>query len=168
MHCTNCGSALPEGAAFCPGCETRAGTAGPTAMMPARKLDGYSILGLAGGGLALLFVLALDGGGGGSNAANSATSPAAYYSAERIRECQRVITLARQSGLVMTRPTERRIEVDEAVWNSLVADSKRALLQAVFCVAFRGQPDTLDNVVVDGYYSGKRLAVASDTGVNFE
>jgi hypothetical protein len=39
---------------------------------------------------------------------------------------------------------------------------------AVLCSAYPGGAATLDYAVVYGYRSGKRLAMAGSTGVNFE
>lgn len=82
--------------------------------------------------------------------------------------CDHLIDQARKAGLVKRRPSPNRIDVEDALWAQFPAGSKRGLALAVLCSAYPGGAATLDYAVVYGYRSGKRLAMAGSTGVNFE
>lgn len=172
MHCTKCGARVPEEAAFCPGCGAAVSSELRPTNDPEREtadwMQGRSIGCLGVAGIIIVAALVLSALPDGSNSEQAASSAPAGYTPERIAECQRVIALGEKAGLVRARPQERRIEVDERLWAAVDAGTKRGLMMAVFCAAFRGRPETLDNAVAYGYHSGKRLAMASELGVSFE
>jgi hypothetical protein len=84
------------------------------------------------------------------------------------KPCNDLIDQATKKGLVRERPAPNRIDVEDRLWSEFPADSKRGLAMAVRCSAANGTPGQLDYGVVYGYRSGKRLAMATSVGVNFE
>jgi hypothetical protein len=85
------------------------------------------------------------------------------------KPCDDLLDQAERSGLIRERPSTERINVEDRMWHSFPASSKKGLMLALRCSKLRGQPgqDT-DYVVAYGYRSGKRLAMATGVGVNFE
>ncbi len=65
-----------------------------------------------------------------------------------------------------------RIEIDDRLWDEMMADAKRGLATTFACVAFDGkrpeEMETMDFAVVYGSRSGRRLAMAGSVGVNLE
>lgn len=84
------------------------------------------------------------------------------------KPCNDLIEQAQREGLVRERPAPNRINVDDRRWADFPASSKRGLAMAVRCSAYGGAPAELDYGVVYGYRSGKRLAMATSVGVDFE
>lgn len=84
------------------------------------------------------------------------------------KPCDDLIEQAAKEGLVRERPSAERINVEDRLWEEFPAGSKRGLAMAVRCSATRGAPQQLDYGVVYGYRSGKRLAMATSVGVEFE
>jgi hypothetical protein len=89
--------------------------------------------------------------------------------------CRRIIDEATKMGVVRDKPSPNRINVEDARWAMLPADDKRSLLAAVGCAAFKLRQADWENVsnadgytVAYGYRSGKRVAMATATGYNFE
>lgn len=87
-------------------------------------------------------------------------------------KCEQVIDGAVRSGLVRTRPSAVRIDVEDAIWASAPAREKRVLMEVLACSAFDGialsSIPAGDNVVAYGTRSGKRVAMATSAGVRFE
>lgn len=100
------------------------------------------------------------------------TSPPApattQYSADRIAECEKLISQAEKAGMIRARSDFNRIDVEDRLWRTLPAESKRGLLLAVGCVAYRHPFKITEYSVAYGYRSGRRLAMATSVGVKFE
>lgn len=101
---------------------------------------------------------------------SSYTPPAEPAISDADREkCREAIGLAERRGLIMSRPQGDRLDVDERVWAELPAESKRLLMQAVACDVWgHAMPPNLESVAVYGYRSGKRLALLTAVGLDFE
>jgi hypothetical protein len=84
------------------------------------------------------------------------------------KACDDLIDQGEKAGLIKERPSAERINVEDRLWAQFPASSKRGLAMAVRCSAKSGAPGELDYGVVYGYRSGKRLAMATSVGVNFE
>jgi hypothetical protein len=84
------------------------------------------------------------------------------------KPCDDLIASATAARLVKERPTAERVNVEDSLWAAFPASSKRGLALALRCSAHGGSPGELDYGVVYGYRSGKRLAMATSVGVNFE
>lgn len=85
--------------------------------------------------------------------------------------CNKLLDQAEKARLIRHRPDTNRIDVDERLWTEMPASSKRGIMLALRCSVLGGQPDTepLGNYAVAyGYRSGKRLAMATSVGVEFE
>jgi hypothetical protein len=103
----------------------------------------------------------------------SASVPAAKPLDDKtIALCRRIIDTAKREGIVRDNPAPNRVNVEDLTWAMMPADDKRALLGAVGCLAFgKRQNDwgTLSEYTVAyGHRSGKRLAMASSDGYEFE
>ena len=102
---------------------------------------------------------------------NQPSSPPATEEVSTITDpklCDDLIAEAQREGLVKERPAPNRINVEDRLWADFPAGSKRGLALAVRNSASRGAPGEFDHGVVYGYRSGKRLAMATSVGVNFE
>lgn len=95
-------------------------------------------------------------------------TPAAALSSDEIRRCNDLVRQAEKAGLIRNRPTSDRIDVEDALWRSLPADSKRGIMLGLACAHYGRPLNGLDYVVAYGYRSGKRVAMASSVGVDFE
>lgn len=177
MHCAKCGVAIPEGAAFCPGCGTPQDLAPPLSSNPqivnAPPVD-RKPLGCLGVGAIVVFVLIIMASIGNRSTGNSSStalpieSKAATRGDAQLKECARLIKVGQASGVILGRPDGRRIDVDEMMWTALSADAKRGMLAALRCDAYQGQAGALDEAVAYGYHSGKRLAMITSVGVTFD
>lgn len=85
--------------------------------------------------------------------------------------CAQAIGQATKGGVVRQRPAPNRVNVEDAVWQLMAADDKRALLSLVACDAFGKREADLgvsEYVVAYGYRSGKRLAMLTEYGIDYE
>jgi hypothetical protein len=92
----------------------------------------------------------------------------AVVARQPVEDCEKLISQAQSAGLVVERPSAERINVEDRLWADFPASSKKGLAMAVRCVATNGAPGDLDYGVVYGYRSGRRLAMATSVGVEFE
>ena len=84
-------------------------------------------------------------------------------------QCRQFLAQAADAGMVASRPTPTRLNVNEAQWAIADAETKRVLLQAVACDVWgRHLPTALDHVVAYGQHSGQRLAMLTEVGIRFE
>lgn len=90
------------------------------------------------------------------------------YSQERVADCGKIISQGKKAGLIRSQPDSNRINVDDRLWADFPADAKRGILLSLGCSAFGRPMQSSDYVVAYGYRSGKRLAMATSVGVNFE
>lgn len=97
-----------------------------------------------------------------------ATAPPPAYSAAQVLECQRVLDLAKESRVIRAEPSADRIDVDEVKWAAIAAETKRGILLGLACVNYGRPMQNVEGVVAYGYRSGRRLATATQVGVNFE
>jgi hypothetical protein len=135
------------------------------AMAEARQREA-NIIGTATKALPIVLILAFVW-----FCSNQPTSPSAMEQAATVTDpkpCNDLIEQAQREGLIKERPSPERINVDDRLWAEFPAGSKRGLALAVRCSATRGAPRQLDYGVVYGYRSGKRLAMATSVGVEFE
>jgi hypothetical protein len=95
--------------------------------------------------------------------------------AKTIQGCETALKTGERSGLIRKRPKATRLDVEDVAWRLSSADDKRALLALLSCSAFGLRADDLSKdlgsdqfVVVYGYRSGRRLAMLTGYGANFE
>jgi hypothetical protein len=113
----------------------------------------------------------------------TSTPPEAIAQADRpllpettVATCRKTIDAATSAGLIKSQPSPERINVEDRLWAALPVDERRALLGFVGCTAFKrriehwAEPDDILSgfVVAYGHRSGKRLAMASANGYDFE
>lgn len=106
-------------------------------------------------------------------ASKNANQPAAAAApANNPANCQKVIDGAQETGLVKEKPSLNRLNVDDLMWAALPAGEKTALAEMLFCTTYDGksfaQGAAMDYVVIYGYRSGKKLAMLSSVGMDFE
>lgn len=97
--------------------------------------------------------------------------PVSLVDASTRAGCAKAIEDGTKQGIVRKRPSADRVDVEDATWRLMAADDKRALLALVACDAFgkrAGDLDLSEHVVAYGYRSGKRLAIMTSVGVQFE
>lgn len=103
---------------------------------------------------------------------SSPTKPAVeLVDTETRASCAQAIDQATKDGIVRQRPAPNRVNVEDAVWQLMAADDKRALLSLVACDAFgkrEGDLDLSEYVVAYGFRSGKRLAMLTEFGVAYD
>jgi hypothetical protein len=87
-------------------------------------------------------------------------------------KCDQVIDIAVKSGLVISRPSADRLNVNETIWENTLTDEKAVLMQMLICSAYGGrtlaQIEDLDTAVIYGAHSGKRLAMIGTFGIKYE
>jgi predicted RNA-binding Zn-ribbon protein involved in translation (DUF1610 family) len=172
MHCTECGTAVPDGAKFCPGCgaSTVARPHGKRKLTDGELRSGCAALGVIG---FLIFAATQcsDNGPGPSNVQQAALSPAEQKAAsEKGAACEKALSGLEKTGLIKDRPEPNRIDVDEVNWALMPARDKRLVAAGVRCSFLNGrESDAFDDyAVVYGYRTGKRLAMATANGVELE
>jgi hypothetical protein len=95
-------------------------------------------------------------------------STAQPYSEQRIAECERLLKQGEETGLIRARPSTTRIDVEDATWRRLPADSKKGLALGLACSGFGKPLARSEYATVYGYRSGKRLAIVTSIGVVLE
>lgn len=151
--CPRCAEEVQEAASVCKHCGYR--------------LKGR-YAGAAAAGLLLVFAVSFCGSPGSDKAK---TSPAAVpkLAAAQIAECSALLEKGKEAGLIKARPSANRINVEDALWRSMPADSKNGMLAALACDAFNATTlSTEQHVVAYGHRSGRRLAMLTSVGVNHE
>lgn len=115
----------------------------------------------------LLYII----GSGDSATTDADETPVALLDAKTRAECGALIAKAMQSDVITSRPAPHRIEIRDATWALIDADTKRNTMYAVACELYGKKFSDLkfsENVVVYGATSGKRLAQLTSMGVSFE
>lgn len=85
--------------------------------------------------------------------------------------CAQAIDQATKDGIVRQRPAPNRVNVEEAAWQLMPADQKRALLSLVACDAFgkrEADLDAAEYAVAYGFRNGRRLAMLSSADFTFD
>lgn len=161
MNCTQCGAPLERDAKFCGRCGKA--VAGGTAAMDPKKAQGLGCLGVIGA-VALIAIFQNDG-------SPSAESKEVKAAAIDPAPCEKALGGLEQAGLIKDRPDANRVDVEEDLWAVLPAKQKRLAAAAVRCSFLKGdigRTDFNSYAVVYGYRSGKRLAMATGSGVTIE
>lgn len=83
-------------------------------------------------------------------------------------DCERIVAVEQQSGLIKARPSPSRIDVDEARWTRMTDDQRRLVLDTIACVAFDGRSlatlDPAQNVTAHSASTGQLLTRAAGEG----
>lgn len=173
MHCTSCAAAIPDTARFCPACGTENAAlrsnraAAPhvpsvASTNPTAKMGGCSFLLLV---IGVLYVAARLTGGDTPAAPAALTDPKAI--AAKAKACDDGVAALFKAGVAKARPAADRLEVDEIAWGELPAEQKRIFTAGLRCSALGGtdSSDPTEGATVEGYHSGKTLAIATSAGV---
>lgn len=107
---------------------------------------------------------------------NDEAKPAAGASANPTRldasvvvQCEALITQGLQSGIIRSRPKMDRLNMDDQKWAMMPAETKSVLMRAVSCSVYgTNLPPGFESVVAYGHRSGKRLAMLTSAGLNYE
>lgn len=102
----------------------------------------------------------------GCNSQDSNPIPdAPQLSAEAVAECEKFLAANARNGLIRGRPSAAQIEVDERIWNELPIKTKRIVLSAVSCAAFRrARPPGDAYVYATGWRDGERKLMLTRVG----
>lgn len=179
MHCNQCGAGVPADSKFCPGCGRPLGSVQPSRRQETEPHTRQLFIFLA-----IIFGLLILASAAGtlSDEDNSTTvgnettstfagvQPGDAATEARGKACDDAIDNLRTTGLVKDRPSPNRVDVEELNWAALAAKDKRLVAAGVRCSFLKGRESdrTEDYGVVYGYRSGKRLAMATSTGVELE
>lgn len=90
--------------------------------------------------------------------------------AERLAGCRPIIERLLRSG-ELTQTSELRAEIDDRIWDELMADEKRNIAAGWACHVFDGRSIAdmgMDHAVIYGSRSGQRLALVTSAGVALE
>ncbi len=100
-------------------------------------------------------------------AAEAATATSPILDDEAVKQCGSYLSLATRNGLIRSRPSPNRINVDERLWAELPASAKDTTMQAVSCELWRSSmpPTVGDYVVAYGWRTGKRLQMLTSVGM---
>jgi len=112
--------------------------------------------GIAGLALVLLAAVNLSGHGLALSRRSGAALPADPSA------CERTLQAAEQDFIIRSRPSARRIDVEDRIWRDLGAEEKRVILDSLLCVNAGGE------AVAYGHHSARRVATIGDFGVRFE
>jgi hypothetical protein len=94
--------------------------------------------------------------------------PTAAYDPARLGQCKALMDQARATGLIKAQPRAERIDVDERKWRSLPAGAKQGILLGFACVRFGRPMQGFEGVSAYGYHTGRRLALATRVGVQYD
>lgn len=103
---------------------------------------------------------------------DSDTAPGASSAAvaklpeEAVAKCRKLLATGEQVGVIKSRPAPNRINVDDALWAQLDAETKDRTMQAVACDVWQtSMPPSSDHVVAYGHRSGKRVQMLTSVGM---
>lgn len=121
-------------------------------------------------GIGLLYFLGSIGGETESPLSQRPPRPE-LLSVDVRKQCSDLIQKAMDDSVITKRPSANRIEIADATWALIDADTKRNTMAAVACDAFGKKAEDLDlsqYIVVYGATSGKRMAMLTSVGVQFD
>ena len=94
---------------------------------------------------------------------------AGEHTASEREQCRAFVAQAGKAGLVIRRPTDKRVDVNELQWRAADANVKRVLVQAIACDLWgKDTPPEAEYVVVYGARSGRRMAILTEAGLAFD
>lgn len=169
MNCTHCGGALPQGARFCGNCGTASKPALTHQPNPLQKMSGCGFALLLVGAL----VVAAEIFGTGDAPSPPAAKAAPFdpkVAAAKAKICDNALAELGRAGVMKDRPSADTIIVEEDLWAQLPASQKRLFAAAVRCSLLGGtdSDDPFKSGFVEGYRSGKELAIAGSSGVTLD
>lgn len=122
--------------------------------------------------LALLIAAQCSSRDGGALPGTAVAVQTPEEQAARLTDCRRDLDRAMAISPSIRITAANRIEIDDRLWDEMMADAKRGLAATFACVAYDGKRleelPTMEYAVVYGARSGRRLALATNVGVSLE
>ena len=159
--CPKCAELVKSDAVVCKHCGFKFGTTGGLLLNVIMVVAAILFLGYLFG----------FGDNGNNNSSTSIASAMPALDAEARAGCNKALDEAANNKIVLDRPSLNRVNVEDLVWSGMAAEDKRALLALVACDAFgkrEGELSIDQHVVAYGHRSGKRLAILTSVGTQFE
>lgn len=162
-YCPDCAEKIASGARVCKHCG-RKFTDGEVASYIADKSRNSLIIGVVGSVmmLALMATCRID-------TPKPAVDSSPILAQSVVEDCRSLIAQAMRDGVIVSRPSPNRINVNDRLWASLDAQTKDRTMQAVACDLWqRDMPPDFEHVVAYGNQSGRRVQMLTSVGMNRE